>query len=129
MPDARLRIRLIALYASGLHEIYTITQSGGSAVWICEGPISTEGVVNPLSQGNFIIDCKSGNKWKADRTRLSESTHSTTTAIPRCAFVTCGAKGAKCFANINGEQIAKTEWGSKIGVIQGAQIVERLGEW
>jgi hypothetical protein len=128
MSDSHSRIRLIAQHTSGRYEIYTLTPSGGSMLWTCEGPISAEGVLNPLPQGSFVIDCKSGNKWKASRALLGEPTRPTTSEAPHCAFVTCGSKGAKCFANINGTQIAKTDWGSKIGVVQGAQIVERLGE-
>jgi syntaxin-binding protein 5 len=126
ISDRHSRIRLIALYTSGLREIYTITQSDGSALWICEGPISAEGVANPLPQGSFVINCKTGNQSKASR---NESTHSTSATATRCAFVTCGSKGAKCFANITGAQISKTDWGGKIGIVQGTQIVERLGEW
>lgn len=126
LSDSHSRVRLIALYTSGFCEIYTIIQSDSFASWTCEGPISAEGVAHPLPQGSFVIDCKSGNKWKANRAGLNQSTRSTT---PRCAFVTCGLKGAKCFANITGEKIARTDWGSKIGAIQGAQIIERLGKW
>jgi syntaxin-binding protein 5 len=128
MLDGYLRIRLIAQYTSGRFGIYTLSPSGGSMLWICEGPISTEGVPNPLPQGSFVIDCKSGNKLKTNRARLGEPTRSMSSKDPHCVFVTCGSKGAKCFANINGTLIAKTDWGGKIGVVQGSQIVERLGE-
>lgn len=128
ISDSRWHIRLLALHTSGACEIYTVAQSDGSVSWTCEGPILAEGVANPLPQGSFVIDSKSGNKWKANRARLTESI-AATPVVPRCAFVACGSKGARCFANINGEQIAKTDWGSKGGVIQGVQIVERLGEY
>lgn len=120
-------MRLVVLRASGHYQIYTLMQMG--AAWVCEGPIAAEGsVTHPLPRAAFVIDSKSGARWPASRTRLAGAGSGSGAATPGVLVVT-GEKGARCFANINGERIGKVDWGSKVGAVQAVQIVEKLGAW
>ncbi|RDB29510.1 Uncharacterized protein C1F3.03 [Hypsizygus marmoreus] len=128
--DPESRVRLIVLRASGHYQIFTLAQSESSSSWICAGPVSADGAAaNPLPRGSFVIDGKSGAGWPASRTRYAVALSGTPASgtPPSCIFVTTGAKGARCFANINGERVGKADWGSKIGTIQAVQIIEKLG--
>jgi syntaxin-binding protein 5 len=125
--DPQSRIRLITLRASGVCHIYTITQATGHTSWSCGGPIEAEGVSRPLSQGSFVLDSKSGEKWKANRARLASSMRPAGAATSHAILVSCGAKGARCYAHLNGERISKVDWGSKLGVVQTVEILEKLG--
>jgi len=80
------------------------------------------GVLQPLPRCAFVVDGKSGAALVASRSRLATADGQQTPSI----LVMVGAKGARCFANINGERIGKVEWGSKVGTIQGVQIIEKL---
>lgn len=119
----------MALRASGRYEIYTLSQTGSPAQpWSCHGPISMDGgILHPLARGAFVVDSKSGIEWPASRSRLAAVDMSSGPRTPSILVMT-GAKGARCFANLDGERVGKAEWGSKIGTIQCVQIVEKLGE-
>jgi syntaxin-binding protein 5 len=124
--DPQLRIRLIAVHISGLLQIFTLSRHPGSTSWIFdEDPVTTETVANPLPQGIFILDSKSGAQWKADRGRLGASLHPTAVQNTHGICVTTGAKGARSVVDITGERIGKTDWGSKGGIVQNVQIVEK----
>lgn len=130
LSDPQMHICLIALRATGSYDIYTIIQSGSA--WICQGPISMEGGISrPLPRGSFVIDSKSGRQWPADRTRFNAAISNSSpgkglTPTPGI-LVMVGERGAKCVAGINGERIGKVEWGNKLGTIQAAQIIEKMG--
>ncbi|KAF8078966.1 hypothetical protein FPV67DRAFT_88576 [Lyophyllum atratum] len=124
--DPELSVRLVAMRVSGHYQVYTLTQTGSSAQsWTCQKPITVDsGISQPLPQCAFVIDSKTGAGLPASRSRLAAADLDG----PRTSsiLVMVGAKGARCFVNINGERIGKVEWGSKVGAIQGVQIVERL---
>ena len=48
-------------------------------------------------------------------------------ADKKYVWVAVGSKGVRCTLNVNGERIAKAEWGSKVGTIQRAEVVEKTG--
>ncbi|GLB35825.1 putative lethal giant larvae(Lgl) like, C-terminal [Lyophyllum shimeji] len=123
--DPEARVRLVAMRASGHYQVYTLTQTGSSTQrWACEKPITVDGgVPHPLPRCAFVIDSKTGVGLPASPSRLAAADGPQTPSI----LVMVGAKGARCFANVNGERIGKVEWGSKVGIIQGVQIVEKLG--
>ncbi|KAF9469810.1 lethal giant larvae like, C-terminal-domain-containing protein [Collybia nuda] len=125
--DPQSCIRLVTLRASGLCHIYTVMRGSGVTPWICEGPIVSEGIASPLSQGSFILDSKSGEKWKATRSRLAALAYPAKPGASHGILVTCGAKGARCYAYLNGERVSKVEWGSKFGIAQTVEILEKLG--
>lgn len=116
----------MAVRLSGLTQIFTLSNPGGP--WSVSGdPAIVDAVANPLPQGSFVLDSKTGGQWKADRGRLSASLSSTPTGDAPPLFVTVGAKGVRCLGRINGERISKADWGSRVGNVEGVQVVERMG--
>lgn len=65
---------------------------------------------------------------KPDRERLA-MVYSAGAKIPvregHCFWVVAGVKGAKCFADVTGDRVGKTEWKDTEGVVKNVQIVER----
>lgn len=81
---------------------------------------------DPAPESIYIMDRKTGARWKADRARLSSSLKGLSTEV-QCFLVTVGAKGARSTLNINGEKLGKVEWGNKVGTVLSSQIVEHMG--
>ncbi|KAG6813211.1 hypothetical protein H0H92_013098 [Tricholoma furcatifolium] len=125
--DSEPKARLIVAMVSGDYQIYTLTQSGSSPQqWTCDGPITVEGNVSHiLPHGCFVIDSKTGASLPASNIHLAQASSgmSTTPSV----LVMAGAKGARAYANINGDRIGKVDWGSKAGEVIDVQIVEKLG--
>jgi syntaxin-binding protein 5 len=116
------------MHTSGKHEIFTVAQS--SSTWTFHGPISADGgISHPVSRCSFVIDSKSGRGCAADKARLSAAMSGAQGGIEPTPgiLVTIGTKGAKCLSGIHGQKVGKTEWGSKAGAVQTAQIVEKMG--
>lgn len=109
-------------------DIISFTQVSDTAAWSIFGDvINTEAIPNPLQHGNFVIDEKTGKILPADRGRIFLS-QNTSNSESRSIFVTTGTKGARTYAEINGQRIAKVDWGSsKMGNVQRTQIVEKMG--
>jgi hypothetical protein len=82
---------------------------------------------DPLPDGTFVVDTQ-GELIGADRARLAASFRAPTDT-PSCLMITVGAKGARCNFNIDGEKVAKIEWGSKVGLVQSVQIVKNLRQY
>ena len=114
-------------YQSGHAEIYTLVHSGNPASWsTVDEPVPCKAMTDPLPGGTFVVDTK-GASVIADRVRLAASFQG---VLPtQCLMITVGAKGARCDFNVDGEKIAKVEWGSKVGLVQSAQIVETMGQY
>ncbi|TFK41835.1 WD40 containing snare-dependent exocytosis protein [Crucibulum laeve] len=125
--DSRLRVRLITIRESGCGEIYTLSQSGQSTSWMVNAqPTVIKAITQPLPQGIFVLDGKTGSVLRADPARLAASLRGE--SFPgHCILVAVGTKGCRSFADISGERIGKVEWGHKSGVVTFAQIVERMG--
>jgi syntaxin-binding protein 5 len=128
--DRQLSVRLIAVYQSGHAEIYTLAHSGNPVSWSIVGePVSCKAVADPLPGGTFVVDTQ-GVAVGADRTRLAALFRGVLpTGTPQCLMITVGAKGARCNLNIDGDKVAKIEWGGKVGLVQSAQIVENLRQY
>jgi len=134
IADPQLRVRLIATRQSGHAEIYTLLCSGNPVTWSITGePTTFKSVPDPLPDATFVLDTKSGAQWRADRAKLAASFKgeipTATGGRPevRCMLLSVGAKGARLFASINGEKVAKVDWGHKHGIALSAQVVERMG--
>jgi len=78
-----------------------------------------------MPESIYVLDKRTGAPWKADRARLSASLKGSS-AEAQCFLVTVGAKGARSTLNINGEKIAKVEWGNKVGTVRSSQIVGHM---
>ena len=109
-------------------DIISFTQVSDTAAWSIFGDmINIEAIPNPLQHGNFVLDEKTGMILRADRDRIFLSQNASN-AESRSIFVTTGTKGARTYAEINGQRIAKVDWSSsKMGNVQRTQIVERMG--
>ncbi|KAG5732833.1 hypothetical protein E4T56_gene2783 [Termitomyces sp. T112] len=125
--DPEPQVRLVVTRISGAYLIYTLVRSDSFASpWSCQGPITTDGgVQHALPRGTFVFDSKTGTQLPANHIHLARAT----SGEPRAPsiLIMVGAKGARCFANINGERIGKIEWSHKVGEVLAAQIVEKLG--
>ncbi|KAF9486583.1 hypothetical protein BDN70DRAFT_846519 [Pholiota conissans] len=133
--DPRLSVRLIAVHQSGDAELYTLAYSGSPKAWNIAGePAAIKAVVDPIANGTFVLDKKTGAPWKADRGRFAGSFQNVVSfdlsgrpVQPQCILVSVGAKGARSYLNITGERISKVEWGNKVGNVQTAHIIEHMG--
>ncbi|KAJ2914768.1 hypothetical protein MD484_g5636, partial [Candolleomyces efflorescens] len=96
------------------------------AAWGISGqPIATHGVSDPLKDGVFVLDGKTGTKVDATGSLLAASYRSESPNSPPI-LIAVGAKGARSYANINGERIGKTDWGIRAGNAITAQVVQRM---
>lgn len=86
----------------------------------------TETVAHPLPGGTFLVDPKSGVPLGATKEQLVQSLSPSPPDMHRI-LVTAGTKSARCFVDVTGTRIAKTEWGNKAGNVHSAQIVEKMG--
>jgi len=122
--DPKPLLRLIAIRLSGNKDVYTISQSHEGFKF--EGPVTFNKVMpNPLPNGTFVVDAKTGVSCKADRQRFMDVLHEK--EVGPVVLVAAGMKGVRSFLNITGERLGKAEWSTKSGVVIGMQIVERLG--
>ena len=122
------RLRLIAVHLSGHVDVITFAADVDGPTWRTEGEAANaEAISNPLQHGNFIVDAKTGALLDADRERYFLMTQPNTNKEARCLFVTTGLKGAKIYADINGQRVSKTNWSNDSGYVQSTQIVERMG--
>ncbi|KAM6498680.1 WD40 containing snare-dependent exocytosis protein [Amanita muscaria] len=127
--DPQLRLRLLAIHLSGRVDIIAFVQGADDTTWkTFNEPVQSEAISNPLQHGSFVLDGKTGMMLKATRERLF-LTSQQSTSDTRCIFVTTGTKGARVFAEINGQRISKVNWSSDSGHIQTTQIVERMGSY
>lgn len=125
--DPQLAVRLIAAHQSGHAEIYTLSHSGSPVSWsVSSESVPCKAMSDPTPESIYIMDRRTGARWKADRARLSSSLKGSS-AEAQCFLVTVGAKGARSTLNINGEKIGKVEWGNKVGTALSSQIVEHMG--
>ncbi|CAA7264832.1 unnamed protein product [Cyclocybe aegerita] len=128
--DSQLKVRLIAVRQSGQGEIYTFVPSGNPVSWSVAGEATIcKAMADPVPGATFVLDVKSGSQWRAERTRLATSFKNIPQVDigPQCLLVAVGARGARISADINGEKVAKVEWGSKVGLVESAQVVEHMG--
>ena len=92
-------------------------------------PVPCKAMADPLPGGTFVVDTQ-GEAVIADRGRLAAAFRGVfPTGTPQSLMITVGAKGARCNFNIDGEKVAKTEWGGKVGVVQSVQIVKNLRQY
>ncbi|KAF9502306.1 hypothetical protein BDN71DRAFT_1437870 [Pleurotus eryngii] len=123
---ASMGLRLIAVRTNGVTEVFSLERSEVGA-WECDrlDPITFESVENPLPRGNFVIDGKYGAIVGATPALLAATFDAV--AASRCVWVICGAKSAKCFTEVTGEQVGKARWNAKTGSITSVQLVDKNG--
>ncbi|KAK2461424.1 hypothetical protein APHAL10511_005887 [Amanita phalloides] len=126
--DPQARIRLLAIHLSGHLEIISFMQDMETEPWdVVDDTVSAEAVANPLQHGSFVLDEKTGSIISTDRERMFLMQRASSSET-RSIFVTTGSKGARVYAEVTGQRIAKTDWtSSKTGNIQSTQIVEKMG--
>jgi len=109
-------------------DVTSFTQVSDTAAWSILGDtISAEAIPNPLQHGSFVLDEKTGLMLGADRERIFLS-QNVSNSDSRSILVTTGTKGARVYAEVNGQRISKVDWSSsKMGNVQRAQIVEKMG--
>ena len=122
-------MRLIATAASGQATIFTLEHSAAGSWSIAQQQATAEGSARPVPGGSFVLDAKSGARCLADRTGLAAVLRGDagSDTEKKCFWVSAGAKGVRTALNVNGERIAKVDWGSKVGTVQHVEVVGRLG--
>ncbi|RXW24028.1 hypothetical protein EST38_g1807 [Candolleomyces aberdarensis] len=124
--DEILRVRLVISKNSGAQEVITLVPSGSPATWGISGePVATHGVSEPLNEGVFVLDSKTGTMVGATGSLLASSYRSESPNSPSI-LVTVGAKGARTYTNITGDRIGKADWGIRAGNAIAAQVVQRM---
>ncbi|KIY50420.1 hypothetical protein FISHEDRAFT_39094 [Fistulina hepatica ATCC 64428] len=123
--DPRLGIRLVTVKTSGELEVFTLVK-GQAQAWSIRRTKGEDTVANPFHGGLFLVDSKTGNPCKANRSGLNRALNSEP-AESHSILVVAGNKGVRCFSDITGDRLGKAEWGTKSGVVRSAQIIERLG--
>ncbi|KAF9015685.1 WD40 containing snare-dependent exocytosis protein [Cyathus striatus] len=123
-----LKVRLVAAKASGIIEIYNLLHRNDINTWEISGePLESKGIADPLHHGCYVIDAKTGASCNANKAKFAVSLRKDELQATDCILVLIGLKGARTYANINGERVGKAEWGHKFGITKGSRIIERLG--
>lgn len=127
--DGVLKVRLIISRRSGDAELVTLqTTKGSGSPWGVAGEIiDFRGVSDPLPEGSFVLDSKTGKNRGATGSLFALSYHGELCPSPSI-FITVGHKGARSYADITGERIGKADWGIRGGNAVAAQIVGRMCE-
>lgn len=125
--DGVLKVRLIISRRSGDAELVTLqTTKGSGSPWGVAGEIiDFRGVSDPLPEGSFVLDSKTGKNRGATGSLFALSYHGELCPSPSI-FITVGHKGARSYADITGERIGKADWGIRGGNAVAAQIVGRM---
>jgi syntaxin-binding protein 5 len=127
--DPLPHVRLIATRISGHSAIYTVKRDVAGGFSASQQLTRLDGVPTPFRSGSFVLDSKTGTPCVANRSRFSTTLHDhPPTKVPDVFWVSVGAKGAKCTFNVDGDRIAKIDWGSKIGQVENVKIVQRYGK-
>ncbi|KAI0718934.1 lethal giant larvae like, C-terminal-domain-containing protein [Cerioporus squamosus] len=111
--DAQHQMRLLCTADSGQTTIYNLN-------------LSQSGL-----RSSFVLDAKKGYPLRADRKGLASVLQPGQAAdsSTKCIWVSAGAKGARCMLNVNGERVARTEWGSKVGTVVHVEVVGHLDSY
>ena len=105
-----------------------MSPSGSRATWGVLGePVATHGVSEPLKEGVFVLDSKTGARIGATGSLFAASYRSESPSSPPI-LITVGAKGVRTYGNITGDRIGKADWGVRAGNAVAAQVVQRMGE-
>ncbi len=130
--DPEVRVRLIGIAGSGQTSIYTLEHKAPSSWTVVQPPVTVDGSARPVSGGSFVLDAKSGVRRPADRAGLAAILQKDEAirgdSVPKNIWISAGAKGVRTALNVNGERIAKEEWGGKVGTVEHVEVVRRLGE-
>jgi len=125
-----VKIRLIASHASGYTQIFNLSRPSGSPSWKLDGePVETDTLAHPVLHGSFILDANTGGPIKADRSHLAASLQASDRNNTPCLWITAGAKGVRCIADITGERVGKADWSNKVGAVESVQIIEKSGSY
>lgn len=83
-----------------------------------------------MGGASFVIDAKSGNRWRANRAGLASALSASDDDLEKgkIFWVSAGVKGVRCVVDITGERLARVEWPSKFGKVERVAIVQKNGE-
>ncbi|KAI0639923.1 lethal giant larvae like, C-terminal-domain-containing protein [Trametes polyzona] len=125
--DPDVRLRLICSAASGTTSVYALAHNAPSTWTVVQPPLTIDTPARPIPGGYFVLDARTGAKCRGDRKGLATvlQTDEVVATEQKFIFVAAGAKAVRCTLNVNGERIAKAEWGSKVGTVQHVEVVER----
>ncbi|KZT01749.1 uncharacterized protein LAESUDRAFT_663293 [Laetiporus sulphureus 93-53] len=115
LTDPFSRVRLIAVVSSGIVFIHMLFRTP-SGTWTVSGaPTSGEGAAHTVPGGSIVLDAKTGAQCRANGEGLATVLAHEASAAgggPKqrlCVWVSAGAKGARCVADVDEERIARTD--------------------
>ncbi|OJT08434.1 hypothetical protein TRAPUB_617 [Trametes pubescens] len=125
--DPDVRLRLICSAASGTTSIYALAHDAAGTWSVAQPPMVVDTPARPIPGGCFVLDAKTGTRCLANRQGLATvlQAEGAADADRKFVLVAAGAKGVRCTLGINGEKIAKVDWGSKVGTVQHVEVVQR----
>ncbi|PCH34194.1 hypothetical protein WOLCODRAFT_113329 [Wolfiporia cocos MD-104 SS10] len=132
--DPTPRIRLIAASASGPASIHAISRTTEGAWTVLSPPASSEASARTVPGGSVVLDAKTGARSTADRQALASVLSGEAAALDptgtrgrktASVWVSAGYKSVRCVADLDGERIAKADWGSKAGNVLRVEVVEK----
>ncbi|KAL1951191.1 hypothetical protein VTO73DRAFT_340 [Trametes versicolor] len=125
--DLEVRLRLICSAASGATSIYALAHDTAGTWSVTQPPVVVDAPARPIPGGCFVLDAKTGTRCLANRQGLATvlQAEGAADADRKFVLVAAGAKGVRCTLGINGEKIAKVDWGSKVGTVQHVEVVQR----
>ncbi|KAH8835562.1 lethal giant larvae like, C-terminal-domain-containing protein [Flagelloscypha sp. PMI_526] len=125
--DPVLGLRLLAVYESSQASLFHIAKRSGNIWTSTVVPSKLESTAHPLSCGSFIFEVKTGRPVNASRSLFARVVNGASPSSSTSVWLSVGQKGAKVTLDINGERIARADWGSKHGHVVASQVVERQG--
>ncbi|KAI0660581.1 lethal giant larvae like, C-terminal-domain-containing protein [Cubamyces menziesii] len=124
--ESGAQLRLFASASSGDTSVYTLAYEAPSIWAVKQAAIAVEVPGRPIPGSCFVLDAKTGTRCHADRQGLATVLRPGSAGDDKkYVWVAVGSKGVRCTLNVNGERIAKAEWGSKVGTIQRAEVVAK----
>lgn len=114
--------------ASSNTTVHTILRSQTGAWTVKPTPEKAEAASHPFSGGSIVISTK-GYPVRADRDGLAAvlAAPSGPSESRRSIWISAGAKGVRCVADITGERLGRIEWGNKVGKVEQVEVVRKNG--
>lgn len=124
-----MRVMLLAVRISGSTSIYSLSRAADGSWAVNPTPENTDTVSQPLPDASFVIDTRTGNRCRANRSGLSAALSASSEDLEKgkVFWVCAGAKGARCTVDINGERIGRVEWPSKLGKVERVSVIQKSG--
>ncbi|TFK95007.1 hypothetical protein K466DRAFT_579508 [Polyporus arcularius HHB13444] len=129
--DPQPQMRLLCIADSGQTTVYTLRYDAPSTWSVDPHPVAAEAPAHLIPGGSFVLEAKKGHTLRADRKGLASVLQPGQAADSsgKCIWVAAGAKGVRCMLDVNGERVARIEWGNKVGTVVHVEVVGHLDSY